>query len=217
MQMFGSVVLEIPKSAFEHEFEAVKTAKGAALDTDLDEAALREVVEAYKSVVRKKSGKPFPQDPNDQLAMARNAVFRSWNNPRAKEYRRIYDIPDSIGTAVNVQMMVFGNTGDRSGTGVGFTRNPATGREGVLRRVPDQRPGRGRGRRHPHAAADQRAGEGDAARLRAAAPDHDEARTALQGHPGLRVHDPGRPPLHAADPQRQAHRLRRGRSSRPTS
>ena len=71
--------------------------------------------------------KPFPQDPTEQLRGARNAVFRSWNNPRAKEYRRIYDIPDSIGTAVNVQMMVFGNTGDRSGTGVGFTRNPATG------------------------------------------------------------------------------------------
>jgi pyruvate,orthophosphate dikinase len=127
MQMFGSVVLEIPKSAFEHEFEAVKKAKGVSLDTDLDEAALRDVVEAYKGVVRKHSGKPFPQDPHEQLKMARNAVFRSWNNPRAKEYRRIYDIPDSIGTAVNVQMMVFGNTGDRSGTGVGFTRNPATG------------------------------------------------------------------------------------------
>jgi pyruvate,orthophosphate dikinase len=127
IQMFGSVVLEIPKSAFEHEFEAIKKAKGVSLDTDLDEGALREVVDAYKSVVKNKTGKPFPQEPNEQLKMARNAVFRSWNNPRAKEYRRIYDIPDSIGTAVNVQMMVFGNTGDRSGTGVGFTRNPATG------------------------------------------------------------------------------------------
>jgi pyruvate,orthophosphate dikinase len=127
MQMFGSVVLEIPKSAFEHEFEAVKKAKGVSLDTELDEAALHQVVEAYKAVVKKHSGKPFPQDPHEQLKMARNAVFRSWNNPRAKEYRRIYDIPDSIGTAVNVQMMVFGNTGERSGTGVGFTRNPATG------------------------------------------------------------------------------------------
>ncbi|MCC7123901.1 MAG: pyruvate, phosphate dikinase [Acidobacteria bacterium] len=127
IQMFGSVVLEIPKAAFEHEFEAIKKATGAALDTDLDEAALRDVVVAYKGVVKKKTGKAFPQDPHEQLKMARNAVFRSWNNPRAKEYRRIYDIPDSIGTAVNVQMMVFGNTGDRSGTGVGFTRNPATG------------------------------------------------------------------------------------------
>ena len=127
MQMFGSVVLEIPKAAFEHEFEAIKHAKGAQLDTDLDEAALQEVVAAYKKVVKDKTKKPFPQDPMDQLRGARNAVFRSWNNARAKEYRRIYDIPDSIGTAVNIQMMVFGNTGDRSGTGVGFTRNPATG------------------------------------------------------------------------------------------
>lgn len=127
MQMFGSVVLEIPKPEFEHEFESIKKAKGAQLDTDLDEAALREVVDAFKAVVKKKTHKAFPQDPMDQLTMARNAVFRSWNNARAREYRRIYDIPDSIGTAVNVQMMVFGNTGDRSGTGVGFTRNPATG------------------------------------------------------------------------------------------
>ena len=127
IQMFGSVVLEIPKAAFEHEFEAVKKARNAKLDTDLDEAALRDVVVRYKKVVKEKTKKDFPQDPMAQLRGARNAVFRSWNNARAKEYRRIYDIPDSIGTAVNVQMMVFGNTGDRSGTGVGFTRNPATG------------------------------------------------------------------------------------------
>jgi pyruvate,orthophosphate dikinase len=120
-------VLEIPKHDFEHEFEAVKAAVGAKMDTDLDEAALRQVVDRFKGVVKAKTKQPFPQDPHDQLRMARNAVFRSWNNPRAKEYRRIYDIPDSIGTAVNVQMMVFGNTGDRSATGVGFTRNPATG------------------------------------------------------------------------------------------
>ncbi len=129
IQMFGSVVLEIQKSVFEHEFEAVKHAKGARLDTDLDEAALRDVVVRYKQVVKKHAGKDFPQKPADQLKMARNAVFRSWMNPRAQEYRRIYDIPDHIGTAVNVQMMVFGNTGDRSGTGVGFTRNPATGKK----------------------------------------------------------------------------------------
>ena len=127
MQMFGNVVLEIPKDAFEHEFEAVKKARGARIDTDLDESALREVVERYKKVVQAKAGRAFPQDPHEQLRMARDAVFRSWMNARAIEYRRIYDIPDHIGTAVNVQMMVFGNTGDRSATGVGFTRNPATG------------------------------------------------------------------------------------------
>jgi pyruvate,orthophosphate dikinase len=127
IQMFGAVVLEIPKDAFEHEFDAVKKAHGAKLDTDLQEEPLREVVRRYKDVVRTRAKREFPQDPDEQLRMARNAVFRSWNNPRAKEYRRIYDIPDSIGTAVNVQMMVFGNTGERSATGVGFTRNPATG------------------------------------------------------------------------------------------
>jgi pyruvate, orthophosphate dikinase len=129
IQMFGNVVLEIRKDAFEHEFEAVKKARGAKLDTDLDEAALREVVERYKKVVKSTSGKAFPQDPHAQLKMSRDAVFRSWMNARAIEYRRIYDIPDHIGTAVNVQMMVFGNTGDRSATGVGFTRNPATGKK----------------------------------------------------------------------------------------
>jgi pyruvate, orthophosphate dikinase len=127
IQMFGNVVLEIPKDAFEHELDAVKKASRAKLDTDLDENALRDVVARYKSVVQKKAGKSFPQDPRQQLTLARDAVFRSWMNPRAIEYRRIYDIPDDIGTAVNVQMMVFGNTGDRSATGVGFTRNPATG------------------------------------------------------------------------------------------
>ncbi len=127
IQMFGNVVLEIPKEAFEHEFEAVKKARGAKLDTDLDEQALRDVVQRYKKVVKDRAKRDFPQNPTDQLKMARDAVFRSWMNARAIEYRRIYDIPDHIGTAVNVQMMVFGNTGDRSATGVGFTRNPATG------------------------------------------------------------------------------------------
>ncbi|OLB63698.1 MAG: pyruvate, phosphate dikinase [Acidobacteria bacterium 13_2_20CM_2_66_4] len=129
IQMFGNVVLEIPKEAFEHELDAVKKARGKKLDTDLDEQALREVVERYKKVVKGKTGRNFPQNPHDQLTMARDAVFRSWMNPRAQEYRRIYDIPDHIGTAVNVQMMVFGNTGDRSATGVGFTRSPATGKK----------------------------------------------------------------------------------------
>ena len=127
IQMFGNVVLEIPKDAFEHELDAVKKAKGVRSDTDLNEAALREVVTRYKAVVKAKGKRDFPQDPLEQLRGARDAVFRSWNNARAIEYRRIYEIPDSIGTAVNVQMMVFGNTGDRSATGVGFTRNPATG------------------------------------------------------------------------------------------
>jgi pyruvate, orthophosphate dikinase len=127
MQMFGNVVLEIPKEEFEKEFDAVKHEQGASVDTDLGEEALKSVVQRYKKVVKEKTGKAFPTDPMDQLRGARNAVFRSWNNPRAKAYRAIYEIPDHIGTAVNVQLMVFGNSGDRSATGVGFTRNPATG------------------------------------------------------------------------------------------
>ena len=127
IQMFGNVVLGIPKDRFEHAFEAVKHERGAKLDTDLDEAGLREVVKRYKDVAQRASKKAFPQDPLEQLRGARDAVFKSWMNQRAKDYRRIYEIPDHIGTAVNVQAMVFGNTGDRSATGVGFTRNPATG------------------------------------------------------------------------------------------
>ena len=127
IQMFGSVVLEIPKSAFEEVFDAKKKQKKAKLDTDLDAKALKEVIEEYKKVVKKQTKHDFPQDPHAQLVMARDAVFRSWLNDRAKHYRRINNISDDLGTAVNVQAMVFGNLGDTSGTGVGFTRNPATG------------------------------------------------------------------------------------------
>src|SRR5512135_3249593 len=127
IQMFGNVVLEIPKDAFDEVFEAKKKQKKAKLDTDLDAKALKEVIEEYKKVVKKHAKREFPQDPHEQLVMARDAVFRSWNNDRAKHYRRINNISDHLGTAVNVQAMVFGNLGESSGTGVGFTRNPATG------------------------------------------------------------------------------------------
>src|SRR5689334_5235379 len=127
IQMFGNVVLEIPKSAFDEVFEAIKKKKRAKLDTDLDAPALKEVIKEYKQVVKKHTKRDFPQDAHEQLVMARDAVFRSWNNDRAKHYRRINNIDDMLGTAVNVQAMVFGNLGDTSGTGVGFTRNPATG------------------------------------------------------------------------------------------
>ena len=127
IQMFGNVVLEIEKSAFEEVFDAKKKQKKAKLDTDLDAKALKEVIEEYKKVVRKHAKREFPQNPHEQLVMARDAVFRSWNNDRAKHYRRINNIDDMLGTAVNVQAMVFGNLGETSGTGVGFTRNPAIG------------------------------------------------------------------------------------------
>src|ERR1022692_1726656 len=127
IQMFGNVVLEIPKPAFDEVFDAKKKQKKAKLDTDLDAKALQEVIEEYKKVVKKHTKADFPQDPHDQLTMARDAVFHSWLNDRAKHYRRINNISDDLGTAVNVQAMVYGNLGDTSGTGVGFTRNPAIG------------------------------------------------------------------------------------------
>ncbi|MGA3211344.1 MAG: pyruvate, phosphate dikinase [Terriglobales bacterium] len=127
IQMFGNVVLEIDKAHFERVFDAKKEQKKAHLDTDLDARALLEVIKEYKQVVRKHAKREFPQDPLEQLVMARNAVFRSWNNERAGHYRRINNISDDLGTAVNVQAMVYGNLGETSGTGVGFTRNPANG------------------------------------------------------------------------------------------
>jgi pyruvate,orthophosphate dikinase len=127
IQMFGNVVLDIEKSAFEEVFDAKKKQRKAKLDTDLDAKALKEVIEEYKKVVKKHAKREFPQDPQEQLVMARDAVFRSWQNDRAKHYRRINNIDDMLGTAVNVQAMVFGNLGETSGTGVGFTRNPAIG------------------------------------------------------------------------------------------
>src|SRR4051812_48623887 len=127
IQMFGNVVLEIPKSEFDEVFDNIKKKKKAKLDTDLDAAALKDVIKEYKAVVKKVTKKDFPQDPHDQLVEARNAVFRSWNNDRAGHYRRINNIDDWLGTAVNVQAMVYGNLGETSGTGVGFARNPATG------------------------------------------------------------------------------------------
>src|SRR5512146_82066 len=127
IQMFGNVVLDIEKSHFEEVFDGKKKQKKAKLDTDLDAKALQEVIAEYKKVVKKHAKMDFPQDPHEQLVMARDAVFRSWQNDRAKHYRRMNNIDDMLGTAVNVQAMVFGNLGETSGTGVGFTRNPATG------------------------------------------------------------------------------------------
>src|ERR1043166_1942012 len=127
IQMFGSVVLEIPKHDFEEIFDGKKKQKKAKLDTELDAEALKEVIAEYKKLVKKHTKADFPQDPQQQLEMSRDAVFRSWLNDRAKTYRRINNIDDTIGTAVNVQAMVYGNLGDTRGTGVGFTRNPAIG------------------------------------------------------------------------------------------
>ena len=127
IQMYGNVVLDIGKDEFEAIFDGQKRKAKVKLDTELTAADLAQVIAGYRKLVEKKTGKPFPQDALEQLAGARDAVFRSWNNSRAIYYRRMNQIPDDIGTAVNVQAMVFGNLGQTSATGVGFTRNPATG------------------------------------------------------------------------------------------
>jgi pyruvate,orthophosphate dikinase len=127
IQMFGNVVLGIDKQAFERLIEAQKHAKRVKLDTELTAADLKELVALYKRVVKDKIGKDFPQDPKEQLRLAINAVFESWDTPRAVTYRKLHNIPGNWGTAVNVQTMVFGNMGENSGTGVAFTRDPGTG------------------------------------------------------------------------------------------
>ena len=127
IQMFADVVMEFPKSSFERKFDAIKEEKGVELDTELTAEDLEEVVKIYKEEYKKLAGCEFPQDPKEQLMAAIQAVFRSWMNDRAITYRRLNDIPSSWGTAVNVQEMVYGNRGETSGTGVAFTRNPATG------------------------------------------------------------------------------------------
>ena len=127
IQMFGNVVLGMDKGEFEQKIQQKKDELNVKLDTELDAKALKDLIARYKKLVKDKTGADFPQDAYQQLVMSRDAVFRSWNNPRAITYRKLNDIPGNLGTAVNVQTMVFGNMGDDSATGVGFTRNPSTG------------------------------------------------------------------------------------------
>lgn len=127
IQMFGNVVLGIPHEKFEEILDHYKKEQGVKLDSELSAETLKKVVEAYKELVKKETGKDFPQDPYQQLEMAIRAVFDSWNNERAIIYRKLHNIPEDYGTAVNIVTMVFGNMGNDSGTGVAFTRNPSTG------------------------------------------------------------------------------------------
>ena len=127
IQMFGEVALHVDMAKFDHIFDTRKHKVKAKLDTDLNADDLKAIIEDYKKLVKKETGRDFPQDAVEQLMLSRDAVFGSWNTPKAIYYRRMEKIPDSIGTAANVQTMVFGNMGDTSGTGVGFTRNPSTG------------------------------------------------------------------------------------------
>ncbi|NYB75902.1 pyruvate, phosphate dikinase [Sedimentibacter hydroxybenzoicus DSM 7310] len=132
IQMFGDVVLEIPKVKFDNALETAKEEKGYNFDTELTAEDLISLVDEFKTIYKEETKTEFPQEPENQLLMAVEAVFRSWNNQRAITYRNLYDIPHNLGTAVNVQSMVFGNMGDTSGTGVAFTRNPSTGEKNVF-------------------------------------------------------------------------------------
>ena len=132
IMMFADVVIGVSKSKFERLLDEYKESVGAKYDTDLSADHLKEIAEKFKALYKEDQGKDFPQDPKEQMLEAAKAVFRSWDNPRAFVYRRMNDIPYSWGTAVNVQMMVFGNKGDTSGTGVAFTRNAATGEKAML-------------------------------------------------------------------------------------
>jgi pyruvate,orthophosphate dikinase len=127
VQMFGKIVLDIDGETFEHALTEMREARGVATDPELSADDLRELVDRFKAIVLAEAGITFPQDPQEQLAHAIEAVFRSWEGERARVYRRMEKIPDDLGTAVNVQTMVFGNKGEDSGTGVAFTRDPATG------------------------------------------------------------------------------------------
>ena len=131
IQMFGEVVEGIDAHRFEERLGERKRARGVTDDTDLDADDLRSLVDEFKAIYAEETGRDFPQDPGEQLRRATNAVFESWDTPRAQVYRRAHDIPDDLGTAVNVVQMVFGNKGETSGTGVAFTRDPSTGEPGL--------------------------------------------------------------------------------------
>ena len=239
IQMYGDVVMGLkPVSKEDHDpFEVVidliKHTRGVQLDTELNTEDLKELVTRFKALIRARIGRDFPTDPWEQLWGAVVAVFESWNNDRAKVYRELNDIPQSWGTAVNVQAMVFGNLGDSSATGVAFSRDAGTGEdlfngeflvnaqgEDVVAgiRTPQQVSLEG-SRRWAQLALVSEAGAGqelpvargaDARHLQGVAARRDHAGEPLQGHAGPGVHDPGRAAVDAADAQRQAHRRGHG-------
>ena len=184
--MYGDVVLDMkPEHKEDHDpFEVILCRKkkklGSAGRLRVSPAsALKELVAEFKAAIKAKKGKDFPERSDGQLKGAILAVFNSWENARAMVYRRFNGIPRRWGTAVNVQSMVFGNLGDDSATGVGFTRDPATRRERLLRRIPDQRPGRRRRRRHPHAHRRSSSSQKD---MPAAYKQLDDIRSKLEKH-----------------------------------
>jgi pyruvate,phosphate dikinase len=197
VQMFGKIVLDIGGDKFEKALEELREQRGVETDPELSAEDLQGLAERFKAIVLAEAGIEFPQDPKDQLRLAIEAVFRSWNGERARIYRRMEKIPDDLGTAVNVQTMVFGNKGDDSGTGVA-----------PVRRLPEERAGRRRRRRDPHHRAARRDGQRVPRVPPGAARAHADPAEPLPRHVRHRVHHRAGPPLPPADPRRQTHRGR---------
>ena len=191
IQMFGKIVMDVPADAFEHALDEAKERKGPdAQDTDLDADDLAALIDRFRAIYREHTGEDFPQEPKDQLRLAIDAVFQSWNGKRAIDYRRQNKICDDLGTAVNIVAMVFGNRGEDSGTGVAFTRDPSTGEKVPYGDYLAERAGRGRRRRHPqHAAARRSSSELDPASYEELRDGDGHARGALPRHVRHRVHD----------------------------
>ena len=210
VQMFSEVVKGVDAMAFETALTEARETAGVALDSDLDETAVQALAERFLDIYASHTGERFPEDPQDQLRLAVQAVFESWNNERAVTYRRLNGIPDDLGTAVTVQRMVFGNLGPSSGAGVAFTRDPSDGSpradgdflvnaqgEDVVAGVRNTEDLDGLARRMPEVHAELLE-----SLCQAGAP--------LPRHPGCRVHGRGGTPLHPPDAKRQAARPRRG-------
>ena len=216
--MYSDVVLGVGHHHFEEILDDLKDRNGYMLDTDLTADDWVELVGRYKERVEEEHGTPFPQDPHEQLWGAIGAVFGSWMNQRAITYRRLHAIPESWGTAVNVQAMVFGNMGETSATGVAFTRNPSTGEKKLYGEFLINAQGEDvvAGIRTPQEITETRAersglrqavdGRRDAGGVQGADPHLRRARAALPRHAGPRVHRRAGQALDAADPHRQAHR-----------
>lgn len=202
IQMFGNVVLHMEHSRFEHLLDRLKQAHNIHEDTQLTEEHLTELIRQYKELVVNETGKPFPDDAKEQLTLAIVAVFDSWKNPRAVVYRRLNKISEDLGTAVNVQSMVFGNMGDTSATGVLFTRNPNTGGAGDVRRISYQRSGRRRRGGYSDAQTDSRNGPGDAPDLPAADGCLSATGIALSRYARYRVYRGRYHALYFANPER---------------
>ena len=216
IQMFGKTVLGIDGEHFDDALDAAKTAKGTKNDLDLDAEDLRKLVETYKQVVVEHAGREFPQDPREQMDLAVRAVFDSWNAPRAILYRRQERIPADLGTAVNICSMVFGNLSDDSGTGVAFTRDPASGAKGVYGDYLANAQGEDvvAGIRNTLSLADLESL--DKKSYDELMAHHGPARGALPRPVRHRVHHRARQAVDAADPGRQAHRRRRRSGSPPS-